>query len=97
MNGYLDDIPVVDVPGDIPHPFWIEWRKLVKGINPDAYISGEVWTWSQPWLSWCSAEIILNDCSAERKERAGIWVRGQAALIATSRGLKFVFSKPGSL
>ena len=41
----------LDVPGDIPHPFWIEWRKLVKGTKPDAYISGEIWTWAQPWLN----------------------------------------------
>lgn len=41
----------LDVPGDIPHPFWIEWRKLVKGTNPDAYITGEIWPWAQPWLN----------------------------------------------
>jgi glycosidase len=41
----------LDVPGDIPHPFWIEWRKVVKSTKPDAYISGEIWTWAQPWLN----------------------------------------------
>ena len=41
----------LDVPGDIPHPFWIEWRKLVKQTKPDAYISGEIWDWAQPWLN----------------------------------------------
>lgn len=41
----------LDVPGDIPHPFWIEWRRVVKGANPDAYISGEIWGWAQPWLN----------------------------------------------
>jgi glycosidase len=41
----------LDVPGDIPHPFWIEWRKLVKSTKPDAYISGEIWDWAQPWLN----------------------------------------------
>jgi glycosidase len=41
----------LDVPGDIPHPFWIEWRKVVKQAKPDAYISGEIWTWSQAWLN----------------------------------------------
>lgn len=41
----------LDVPGDIPHPFWIDWRKLVKGTNPDAYITGEIWPWAQPWLN----------------------------------------------
>ncbi|CAN5466752.1 hypothetical protein BH09PLA1_BH09PLA1_16870 [soil metagenome] len=41
----------LDVPGDIPHPFWIDWHKVVRGAKPDAYISGEIWTWAQPWLS----------------------------------------------
>ncbi|HEV7298551.1 MAG TPA: alpha amylase N-terminal ig-like domain-containing protein [Tepidisphaeraceae bacterium] len=41
----------LDVPGDIPHPFWIDWRKVVKGAKPDAYITGEIWTWAQPWLN----------------------------------------------
>lgn len=41
----------LDVPGDIPHPFWIEWRKVVKGANPDAYITGEIWTAAQPWIN----------------------------------------------
>ena len=33
----------LDVAPDVPAPFWIEWRKLVKGINSDAYITGEDW------------------------------------------------------
>jgi len=41
----------LDVPGDIPHPFWIEWNKLVKGTKKDAYITGEIWTWAQAWLN----------------------------------------------
>src|SRR5205814_5670695 len=41
----------LDVPGDIPHPFWIEWHKLVKNTKKDAYISGEIWDWAQPWLN----------------------------------------------
>jgi glycosidase len=41
----------LDVPGDIPHGFWIDWHKVVKGAKSDAYISGEIWTWAQPWLN----------------------------------------------
>jgi glycosidase len=41
----------LDVPGDIPHPFWRDWRSLVKSINPDAYLSGEIWGPAQPWLN----------------------------------------------
>ncbi|HEV2296199.1 MAG TPA: alpha-amylase family glycosyl hydrolase [Tepidisphaeraceae bacterium] len=50
----------LDVPGDIPHPFWIEWRKLVKSINPDAYITGEIWQWAQPWLKGDQFDAVMN-------------------------------------
>ncbi len=50
----------LDVAPDVPHPFWIEWRKLVKSINPDALISGEVWTWAQPWLAGDQFDTVTN-------------------------------------
>lgn len=50
----------LDVPGDIPHPFWVEWRKIVKTAKPDAYISGEVWTWAQPWLKGDEFDAVMN-------------------------------------
>ncbi|MBB6429181.1 alpha-amylase family glycosyl hydrolase [Algisphaera agarilytica] len=50
----------LDVPGDIAHPFWIEWRELVKGINPDAYITGEIWPWAHPWLKGDQFDAVMN-------------------------------------
>ena len=50
----------LDVPGDIPHPFWIDWRKLVKSTKPDAYISGEIWDWAQPWLQGDQFDAVMN-------------------------------------
>lgn len=50
----------LDVAPDIPHPFWIQWRSLVKSINPDAYINGEVWTWAQPWLEGDQFDGVMN-------------------------------------
>lgn len=50
----------LDVANDIPHPFWIEWRKLVKSINPDAYISGEIWTPANPWLRGDQFDGVMN-------------------------------------
>lgn len=41
----------LDVANDIPHPFWRDWRKVVKETKPDAYITGEIWSWAQPWLN----------------------------------------------
>ena len=50
----------LDVPGDIPHPFWKDWRKVVKAANPDAYIVGEVWTAAQPWLQGDEFDAVMN-------------------------------------
>ena len=50
----------LDVAPDIPHPFWIQWRKLVKDINPDALIVGEIWTWAQPWLQGDQFDSSMN-------------------------------------
>src|SRR5688572_9643214 len=50
----------LDVPGDIPHPFWIEWRKTVKNAKPDAYITGEIWTWAQRWLKGDQFDAVMN-------------------------------------
>jgi cyclomaltodextrinase / maltogenic alpha-amylase / neopullulanase len=41
----------LDTAPDVPHNFWIDWRKLVKGINPNALIIGEIWTPAQTWLN----------------------------------------------
>jgi len=50
----------LDVANDIPHPFWIEWRKTVKQTKPDAYICGEIWTWAQPWLKGDQFDAVMN-------------------------------------
>ena len=34
----------LDAANEIPHPFWVDWRAdLVKSINPDADICGEIY------------------------------------------------------
>jgi cyclomaltodextrinase / maltogenic alpha-amylase / neopullulanase len=35
------------VAGEIPMGFWREYRKVVRSVNPDAYLIGEIW-----WLEW---------------------------------------------
>ncbi|OQY01705.1 MAG: hypothetical protein B6I20_07585 [Bacteroidetes bacterium 4572_117] len=37
----------LDVAAEVPMGFWVEFRKKVKKINPEAYIIGEIW-----WKSW---------------------------------------------
>jgi cyclomaltodextrinase / maltogenic alpha-amylase / neopullulanase len=50
----------LDAANEIPHPFWVDWRKLVKSINPDAYIDGEIWSWAQPWLKGDQFDAVMN-------------------------------------
>ncbi len=41
----------LDVVDNVAMPFWVEWSKLVKSINPDALIVGELWGESPEWLN----------------------------------------------
>ena len=50
----------LDVPNEIPHEFWIEWRPLVKSINPEAYIVGEIWEDATPWLKGDQFDAVMN-------------------------------------
>ena len=50
----------LDVPNEISHPFWVEWRKLVKRLNPEAYIVGEIWDDATPWLNGDQFDAVMN-------------------------------------
>ena len=50
----------LDVPNEIPMPFWAEWRRLVKSINPEAYLSGEIWTRAEDWLGPHAFDAVMN-------------------------------------
>ena len=50
----------LDVPMEIPMPFWDEWRQVVKSINPDAYLSGEVWDRADAWLDGRRFDAVMN-------------------------------------
>jgi cyclomaltodextrinase len=50
----------LDVPNEIPHEFWKEWRKLVKSINPDCYIVGEIWDDATAWLKGDEFDGVMN-------------------------------------
>jgi glycosidase len=40
----------LDVAQDVAPPFWEEWSRLVKSINPQAYTSGEIWQEAGEWI-----------------------------------------------
>jgi cyclomaltodextrinase len=50
----------LDAPEGITHPFWADFRKLVKSIKPDAYIDGEIWGGAQPWLQGDQYDAVMN-------------------------------------
>ncbi len=50
----------LDVPNEIPAPFWTEWRQVVKSTNPDAYITGEIWDQADQWLDGKHFDAVMN-------------------------------------
>jgi len=50
----------LDVANDVSPVFWREWRRLVKSINPDAYIVGEIWDNAAEWLKGDQFDAVMN-------------------------------------
>ncbi|MFT7076976.1 MAG: glycosidase [Planctomycetota bacterium] len=55
----------LDVPMELAPEFWAEWRQLVKSINPDAYITGEIWDRADEWLTGAHFDAVMNYRFAE--------------------------------
>lgn len=50
----------LDVSNEVDHHFWKAFRKAIKKVKPDAYIVGENWHDSQPWLQGDQFDGIMN-------------------------------------
>lgn len=50
----------LDVANEVDHAFWREFRQVVKKVNPEAYILGEIWHDSQPWLLGDQFDAVMN-------------------------------------
>jgi cyclomaltodextrinase / maltogenic alpha-amylase / neopullulanase len=51
----------LDVPSEIDDDeFWQEFRRQVKGINPEAYICGEIWENGSRWLQGDQFDSVMN-------------------------------------
>ncbi|TWD94527.1 alpha amylase catalytic subunit [Neobacillus bataviensis] len=50
----------LDVANEVDHEFWRAFRKTVKAIKPDAYILGEIWHDSMPWLQGYQFDAVMN-------------------------------------
>ena len=50
----------LDVPWKVPLDFWREFRQVVKGIQPDAYIVAEAWRDPLYWLQGDTCDAVMN-------------------------------------
>lgn len=50
----------LDVANEVDHQFWREFRTLVKTLNPDAYILGEIWHDALMWLMGDQFDAVMN-------------------------------------
>jgi neopullulanase len=51
----------LDVPGEIDDDaFWREFRRVVKAVNPEAYIVGEIWDDATRWLQGDQFDAVMN-------------------------------------
>lgn len=50
----------LDVPNEVKMEFWRVFRRLVKSINPEAYIVGEIWDDPFGWLAGDSCDAVMN-------------------------------------
>lgn len=50
----------LDVANEVDHAFWRDFRQVVKQAKPDAYILGEIWHDSMPWLQGDQFDAVMN-------------------------------------
>lgn len=51
----------LDVPEEIADPsFWQEFRAVTKAVNPDAYLTGEIWHDAVEWLRGDRFDAVMN-------------------------------------
>jgi glycosidase len=71
----------LDVPNEVPLPFWHEWCREVRRINPQAYIVGEIWERADQWLDGRAFDAVMN---YEFAKPAVQWVIDRASRIPAS-------------
>jgi len=61
---WLEEIGIdgwrLDVANEVDHSFWREFRSVVKKANPEAYILGEIFHDSLPWLGGDQFDAVMN-------------------------------------
>lgn len=55
----------LDVAEDVAPAFWEDWYQLVKSINPNAYVVGEIWHEAPEWIAEKRFDALMNYPLAE--------------------------------
>ena len=50
----------LDVANEVDHEFWRDFRRIVKTMNPDCYILGEIWHNAMAWLGGDQYDSVMN-------------------------------------
>lgn len=50
----------LDAAEQVSHGFWRRFRQVVKRINPEAVIVGEIWTDARDWLGGDQFDVVTN-------------------------------------
>ena len=50
----------LDVPAEVPAEFWVDFRRVVRNVNPDAWIVGEIWGDARAWLQGEHFDGVMN-------------------------------------
>jgi cyclomaltodextrinase len=50
----------LDVAPEVGRAFWRDWRTLVRSINPDAVLVGEIWTDAALWFDGVAFDAQMN-------------------------------------
>lgn len=50
----------LDVPNEVPRPFWKDFRRAVRSANPEGLIVGEIWGDGSPWLAGDGFDSVMN-------------------------------------
>lgn len=82
----------LDVASDVNAHFWRDWRKLVKSINPDAYIVAELWEESKVWLQGDCFDAVMNYEFARRSQRFFVNVKQAMKPSQLAADLKTILS-----
>lgn len=80
----------LDVPNEVDPDFWREFRRVVKGIKPDAYIVGEIWQDGSFWLQGDQFDAVMNYLF--RDALLEFFIRGKWTVEAFDRRIKELLS-----